>query len=202
MFTASLFRYAPMGSPVLKWNHGGLVKAQIPQNQITKRGGSYPPRVHFLFPRFCLCRSFSVNRRLTLRLLPGELIKSEPLADDLPYCQIETLAVVKALAVVVAERLLIEVAEQVEGLYAHVGAAQPALQEAPEVLQPVGVDFAANVLYRVVNHFMLEFVKPFVRFQRVSEQSGAGENMFAYFGLKRLLLPIRYDLGNDLTAAL
>ena len=80
------------------------------------------------FPRLWRLRSFSVNRRLTLRLLPGELIKGEPFANDLAHGQIETLAVVKALAVVVAERLLVKVPEQVEGLDAHVGAAQPALQ--------------------------------------------------------------------------
>jgi hypothetical protein len=48
---------------------------------------------------------------LTVRLLPGQLIESQPLADDLPDGKVEALAIVKALTVVVAERLFIEVPE-------------------------------------------------------------------------------------------
>src|ERR1017187_7586789 len=111
---------------------------------------------------------------LRFRSLAGQLIECETFAHNLAHCQVETLAVVKALAVVVAERLLIEVPEQVEGLDTHVGTAQSALQETPEVLKPVGVDFAANVLYRVVNHFMLELIEPVVGFQRIGEQGRTG----------------------------
>src|ERR1035437_6008800 len=49
---------------------------------------------------------------------------------------------------------------------------------------------------------MLKFAQAFVRFQRVSEQRGTSENVFAHFSLKCLLLPIRHNLGNDLAAAL
>ena len=43
------------------------------------------------------------------------------------------------------ERLLIQVSEQMKRFNADIGSANPALEQAPEVFQPVGVDVAANV---------------------------------------------------------
>ena len=57
-------------------------------------------------------------------------------------------------ASVEAEHLLVEVARQVVGLDADVGAPQPALEQAPEVLQPVGVDPSALDLDREMRRFM------------------------------------------------
>ena len=94
------------------------------------------------FPRPCLDRSLLVS--LTGRLnLSGQLVPGQVLAYDLPHGQIKSLAVVQALALVVAPRLLIEVPEQVEGLNRNVRAFQSAFEQAPKVFQPVGVDFAA-----------------------------------------------------------
>jgi hypothetical protein len=91
------------------------------------------------------------------------MIPGQPLADDLPHGQIDALAVVHSLAIVESERLLIEIPEQVEGLDGNVGSLQPALEQGPEVLHAVGVDFAAYVLDRMVNHFMLELIQSIVR---------------------------------------
>lgn len=55
------------------------------------------------------------------------------------------------LAVVEAEDLLVEVAEKVERLDADIGALEAALQEAPEVLDAVGVGVPPDVLGRVVD---------------------------------------------------
>src|SRR5437870_3832293 len=57
------------------------------------------------------------------------------------------------------------------------------LSAAPEVLQPVGVDFAVYVLDGVVNYLMLECPKAFVRLQRISVKRGARFDMIADFSL-------------------
>jgi hypothetical protein len=56
------------------------------------------------------------------------------------------------LAVVIAKCLFIEVAEQVEGLNADVGAVQAALQETPEVFHAVRVNISANVFLSVIDN--------------------------------------------------
>ena len=89
-----------------------------------------------------------------------------------------------------------------ERLHADIGSIQAALNQGPEVFQPVRVDFAANVLYRVVNHFMLKLVQAFVRFQRVSKQRGPGENVVADFRLQSLFLRVPDNLGTHLATAL
>src|SRR6266498_3364651 len=55
------------------------------------------------------------------------------------------------LAVVVAERLLIYVSEQVKRFHGNVGAVQSALQQTPEILKRVRVNSAVNVTFKVVN---------------------------------------------------
>jgi Xaa-Pro aminopeptidase len=49
------------------------------------------------------------------------LIPCQSLSDNPPHCDIEAFAIVHAFAVVITERLFIEVAEQVVRLNAHVG---------------------------------------------------------------------------------
>ncbi len=117
-------------------------------------------------PRPCLFVSFSVNDRHGF-LLAGQHIPCQPLTNHLAHGDIETVSIfqwlaVIALAEIVAEHLLIEVAEQVEGFHADIGSVEPALNQLPEILQAVGVDAAANVFNGVVNYLMLEFVQPVV----------------------------------------
>src|SRR5437899_1570711 len=76
--------------------------------------------------------------------------------------KIKPLAVVHALAVIKPESQLIKITEQVEGFDANVGSIQAALQQAPEVLKTVGVDFAANIFNSVVDDFMLELIQAFI----------------------------------------
>lgn len=59
---------------------------------------------------------------------------------------------VALLAIVEPIRLLVEVAEQMERFNRHVGALDGALQQAPEVLAPVGVNLAVYVLFGMVDH--------------------------------------------------
>ena len=100
--------------------------------------------IRHLFPRFCRARSFLVNARSFVRLLTGELIPCEALTNDLADGKIEPLSIIHAFAIVIAEHLLIEISEQVERLDRNVGSLQAALEQGPEVLQSVGVNFAVT----------------------------------------------------------
>ncbi len=75
----------------------------------------------------------SVNDRAK-RLLASEVIPSQPLADDLAYGEIETLAIIQGFAVftlpvIVTVNLFIEVPEQMEWFDADVRALQSALYQ-------------------------------------------------------------------------
>ena len=88
----------------------------------------------------------SVDRRRRLlgigAILTGQVFVGQSLAGDLRERQHKASAIVHVLPVVVAEALLIQIPEQVEGLHGNVGSIQPALEQRPEVLQAVGVDIA------------------------------------------------------------
>src|SRR5580700_2169735 len=119
----------------------------------------------------------------------------------MPYCNVQPFRIGHA-AIVVAVGLLIQVAEQMERLNTHVGALDGALQERPEILQSVGMDFATNVLNGMVNYFMLKLIKALVGSQGICEQSGPGQNVLAKLGLKRLLFGGRNHLDMNLAGAL
>jgi hypothetical protein len=76
----------------------------------------------------------------------------QPLAHDLADDVVETVRIVHRPAIVEAKRLFVNIAEQVEGFHTHVGTAQGALEQAPEVLHAVGVDVAVHVLGKMVHH--------------------------------------------------
>ena len=65
-------------------------------------------------PRLCRFASNSVNLRSTVHFLASEPVPGEPLVDDLRYCKAEPIRVVHVLTVVKPERLLIDVAEEME----------------------------------------------------------------------------------------
>jgi hypothetical protein len=71
----------------------------------------------------------------------------------------EETRAVGELAQVVAQHLLVQIAEQVERLDRDVRALQAALEQAPEVLQAVRVDLAVNILLGVVDNAVDERVR-------------------------------------------
>lgn len=77
------------------------------------------------------------------------------------HSDIETVCIAH-LAVIVAEHLVVKVTEQVEWLDRNIGSAQAALDQGPEVFKPIGVDFAAHILDRMGNYFMLKFAQAFI----------------------------------------
>jgi hypothetical protein len=88
---------------------------------------------------------------------------------------------------------------RMEWLYRNVSSLQAALQQAPETLRPVSVDFSANILYRVVYHFVLKFIEPVVGLKRVSKDRGPGQHVVAYLGLQGLFLGVVHTLYADAT---
>ena len=100
----------------------------------------------FRFPRPCRL----VSRFSSLRC-PDQFRVSEALADDLAHNHIESIRVVHILPIVEAERLFIQVAEQVIRFDRNVGPVDTSLQEAPEVFHAIGMYIAVHVGYGVVN---------------------------------------------------
>ena len=83
----------------------------------------------------------------------GQLGVGEVLADD-GFGDFNKAAPVVLAASVEPERLLVEVAEDMERLNGHVGPVNGPLHQGPEVLNPVRVDAAPHVLHGVVNDVM------------------------------------------------
>ena len=91
----------------------------------------------------------------------------------------EALAV-SQLPLVEAIGLLVEVAVEVERLDADVGTAEGALEQAPEVLQPVGVDPAVDVPDGVVDSLMrIVALQAVVARQVVAVEGGAGGGLWS-----------------------
>ena len=63
----------------------------------------------------------------------------------------EAVAIVKVFPVVIPEHLLVKIAVKMERLNADVGSVKPALQEAPEVFESVGMDFPLYIGDRVID---------------------------------------------------
>src|ERR1035437_5556228 len=83
-------------------------------------------------------------------LLSSEFCIGQTLPYNVAHCQAESIKVihrvVRSCAIIVAEYLLIHIAVKVEWFDGNVGSADPALQQTPEVFNPVGVDAATDVL--------------------------------------------------------
>ena len=87
-------------------------------------------------------------RRTTDKGLLGQPFSYNAVAD-----LVEAVNIVTAPGIV-PEGLLVNISEQVEGLNANIGAFDGPFQEAPEVLNPVGVNFASDVGFGVVDNLV------------------------------------------------
>jgi hypothetical protein len=95
---------------------------------------------------------FSVRFRC-LGILPGQLRVGQSLAGDSRTNLPKSLSVI-ALSLVEPEGLFVQVPAQVNRINTDVSPLEGPFQEAPEILDVVGVDLSANKVDRVVNHFM------------------------------------------------
>ena len=86
--------------------------------------------------------------------LAAQLVEGQPASDDLRHRQPEAVEVVHLFPVVVAKRLLIQIPEQVKRFDRYVSAVDSALEQAPIVFQPVGVNLSIDVFDGVVDDLM------------------------------------------------
>src|SRR6266852_1303963 len=103
------------------------------------------------------------------------------------------------LALIVAERLLVEVTEQMERLDADVCAFQAALEQRPEILDPVRMDVALDVLLGVIHKLMdVIFIEAGVGRQFIGEQFRAADHVRPDLFLQGFLLAVRNVFDVDL----
>src|SRR6266571_4302554 len=115
----------------------------------------------------------------------------------------KTVPVVHVHAVVVTKRLLIQVAEQVKRLNANVGAADSALEQAPEVFQTVCVNPAIYILSRVIYDLVREIsTQAVIGKQRICIQGTFSSDVSLDMPLHILLVAIRNVSEANLPAAL
>lgn len=72
-------------------------------------------------------------------ILASQFAVGKALAEHLVHGQRETLTIVHVFAIVVAERLFIEVTEKMKRFHAHIRARDAAFQQRPEILKAIGV---------------------------------------------------------------
>src|SRR5579884_1783180 len=93
---------------------------------------------------------------------------------------------VRGLTLVESEAFLVQIAEQVIRLHAHVGAANHPLEQRPEVLDTVRVDLAVYVSFGVVDDTVdVLRVEPLVGRQRIRHQFRATRHDGPYMRLER-----------------
>lgn len=74
--------------------------------------------------------------------------------------------------------------------------------EATNILQPVGVNLAVNILDRMVHHHMLKPIQALLRFERITVKRRPGLNVLAYFRMNGGFLPVRSDACRTCPATL
>src|ERR1700733_2092645 len=149
------------------------------------------------FPRPCLLAGF----RFCLLPTSDQGFVSQPFSGKLSEYHLEPSVIVGVLPVVKAERLFVNVAEQVIGFHTDVGAVDSAFQETPEVLHAIGMDVLTNVLNRVIFNLMLVlFAESIVGLQRVAIESRSGFHVLVNQRVQLGLAAFIYYLGAHLAA--
>src|SRR5665213_1139572 len=177
--------------------HAGATRARIPQEgrRQSESARAETEGQAFRFPRPCRLEDFCFSG------LAGEFRRGFPRTGDPLDAHSETLRIVH-LPIVVAERLFINVAEQVERFHADIGSLQAAFQETPEVLHAVSVDLPIHVSLSVINDRMGVFVQTVIGQKLVSVDSRARFHMLAHVLLNSLLASVRNDGSADLAVTL
>src|ERR1700722_14225902 len=90
-----------------------------------------------------------------------------------------------------------------ERFNAHIGSANPSLQQAPEILKAIGMNLTVDIFDSVIDHLMsIIGCKAVVGQQEVGIERGASFDMLADFRLQDGLLTARYYDSANLSAAL
>ena len=125
------------------------------------------------------------------------------MAEDVGHGGFKPRLVVHVQAVVVAERLLIEVTKEMERLDTHVGSADTALEQAPEVLKAVGVDAIVDVFDGVIHNLVSVLPrKSLVGEKRISVECRASFDVLLDLRLESGLLAVGHNRCANTSAAL
>jgi hypothetical protein len=131
------------------------------------------------------------------------LIVGEATTRDALHSGAETLAIIGEFAIVVTERLFVKVTEKMKRFDADVSTGDTPLEKALEILKPVGMNLAVNILHGVVYHSMrVTLLKTAVGFQRIRIERSARLHMLRHFGLQGVSAAIRNDRSTNLSAPL
>lgn len=104
-------------------------------------------------------------------------------------------------AIVISEYLFVQVAEKMKRFDVDVRAFQAALEQAPEILQPVRVHLPIYVAFGMVDRLVREMLwQILVGHECVRIECGAGSDVPINFSVQRVLLAIRNYVGANLTA--
>jgi hypothetical protein len=171
----------PRMTSLKRWNSGvesngaAFILSPSVSGYVSRVPGAYGKEASSSAPRFA-CRF---------------LVSQSP-SDDLLHDGAEALGV-SSLAVVIAECLIVKIAEQVKWLHADIGSVQAALQEAPEVLHRVRVNVPVRVLNGVVDDGVLVVcAQSIVGFEFVAEDRSASFDVLTNLLLQSRLAPIIY----------
>jgi hypothetical protein len=126
---------------------------------------------------------------------PSQFFVGEPLAGDSVSYFSEPLSI-GSLASIETETFFVQIPEKMERLDVDVGSLDGPLQEAPEVLNAVGVNLAPDILFSVVNDLVDEVpVKSSITAMCVGVDSRARFNVAADCRREGLSLGIRHYLS-------
>jgi hypothetical protein len=141
--------------------------------------------------------SFLSERFRWLAILGNQLRVGQPLPGDRRAHLMEPTAVI-VLALIKPEDLLVQIPAQMRRVNADVGSLEGPFQEAPEILDIVGMDMAAHELNRVVNGLMRVVGREAeIRFQGVCVDVRAGLDRRADFRCEGPALHIGHVRGFD-----
>lgn len=142
------------------------------------------------FPRPCRLRWLSACSLTVAR--QGSI--GETSSRDLTHRQMEAVSIVNRVvfrsASVEAKHLLPDIAVKVERFNGNIGSAKSSLQQCPEVLNSLSVDFTANVLFHVI-HGLVDVLfsgQAIVASPIVRVDSGSAFNLIENFILQCLAL--------------
>ena len=133
--------------------------------------------------------------------------KGQALTEDFADGHIEAVRIIQRIVfgrtVVIAEYLFVKVTKQMEWFDTNVASGDAALQQTPEVFQPVGVNLPVNVFLGVVNDFVGVFLsQPIVGLQCIRVESRTSFDMLFDGSLQCGLLSVCDYHGANLAAAL
>jgi len=126
--------------------------------------------------------------------LASQTLVGDALSDDSTERIDETSPVLR-FACVESVRFFVQVAEQVEGLDGNIGSLDRALQQGPEVFEPIGMDGPAHIGFGMVDYRVSVGVgQTIVGLEGVGVDVGAWLDVHADLGCERTASSVRYML--------